>query len=88
MIPIFRDNKLCYSCSYNVVNNKAHFVLEFPLYNPIKDEFPSLFENVVLGSLEIFFQSDHQDDMSSISWRLPASRRCNELHQIWYFSVI
>jgi hypothetical protein len=29
------------------------FVLECPLYNPIRDEFPSLFEDVVLGSLKL-----------------------------------
>ena len=58
-----RDNKLCYFCSYNAVENKAHFVLECPLYNPIRDKFPSIFGNV-LGSLKSFFQSYHQVDMS------------------------
>jgi len=39
-------------------------VLECPLYKPIRDKFPILFENVVLGSLESFFQLDHQVDIS------------------------
>jgi hypothetical protein len=39
-------------------------MLECPLYEPIKDKFTSLFENVVLGSLKPFFQLDHQVDIS------------------------
>ena len=49
--PIPRYNRLCHIRSYNVVNNEAHFVLKCPLYNSIKDKFQSLFEKVVLGSL-------------------------------------
>ena len=40
--------------SYNVIENKAHFVLESPLYNPIRYKFPSMFENIVQGSLKSF----------------------------------
>ena len=50
-----RDNRLCHFYSYNVVENEVDFVLECPLYNPIRDKFSSLFENVVLGSLKSFF---------------------------------
>ena len=39
-------------------------MLRCPLYNPIRDKFLSLFENVVLKSLESFFQWDHQIDIS------------------------
>ena len=39
------------NCSYNVVENKTNLVLECPLYNRIEDEFPSIFENVVLGAI-------------------------------------
>ena len=47
-----------------MVENEAHFVLEWPRFNPIKDKFSSLFENVVLGSLKSFFQLDQQLDIS------------------------
>ena len=43
-----------------IVENEAHFVLECSLYNPIRDKFPSLFENVLLGSFKSFFQFDQQ----------------------------
>ena len=63
-----RPKELCsfiwYFCSYNVIENETHFVLECPLYNPIRHNFPSVFENVVLGNLKSFFQSDHQVDIS------------------------
>jgi hypothetical protein len=52
--------RLCHLCSYNAVASEAHFVLECPLYNPIKVKFPSIFENVVLESLKSFFQLDDQ----------------------------
>ena len=48
------------SIAYNAVENKARFVLECPLYNPIRDKFMSLFENVVPRSLKYFFQLDMQ----------------------------
>ena len=34
------------------------------MYNAIREKFPSLLENVVLGSLKSFFQLDHQVDIS------------------------
>ena len=43
-------------CSYNAIENEAHFVLECPLYNLIRDKFPSQFKNVVPRSLKLFFQ--------------------------------
>ena len=39
-------------------------MLECPLYNPSRDEFPSIFKNVVLGILKSFFQLDHQVGIS------------------------
>ena len=39
-------------------------MLECPIYNPIRDKFPSLYENVVLGSLKTFFPLDHKVDCS------------------------
>ena len=54
-------------CSYSAVENEAHFVLECLLYNPVRHKFPSLFEEVILGSLKYFysfFQLDHQVDIS------------------------
>ena len=63
-IPIFRDTSLCHFCSYNVVENEAHFVLECPLYKLIRVNFSTLFDNVVLGSLKYFIQLDHQVDIN------------------------
>jgi hypothetical protein len=34
------------------------------MYSPIRDKFPSIFENVVLGIMKPFFQSNHQVDVS------------------------
>ena len=34
------------------------------MYNPVRDKFPSLFENVVPGSLKSFFQLDQQVNIS------------------------
>ena len=45
-------------------------MLECPLYKPIKDKFPSLFENVILRSLKSFFQLDHHVDISLYLVRL------------------
>ena len=42
-------------------------MLECPLYKPIRDKLPSIYENVVLWSLESFFQLDHQVDISLLS---------------------
>ena len=41
----------------SLVENEAHLVLECPLYNLIRNE------NGVMGSLESFFQLNHQDDI-------------------------
>ena len=54
-VPISGDNRLCHFFLYNVVENEAHFVLECPLNNPIRDKFQSLFENEILGILKSFF---------------------------------
>ena len=62
-IPIYIDTRLCHFCSYNEVENGAHFVLECPLYKPMRVKFPTLFENVVLGSLKPFFQLGQQVDI-------------------------
>ena len=63
-MPISRDNQLYHFCSYNVVENETHFVLNYPLYNYIRDKFSSLFQNDVEGSLKSCFQSDHQVDIT------------------------
>jgi len=34
-IPIPSDDRLSHYCSYNAVENEAHFMSESPLYNPI-----------------------------------------------------
>ena len=61
---IVRDTRISHYCSYNAIENHAHFVLESPLYNLFRDKFPSLFENIILESLESFFQLDQQVDIS------------------------
>lgn len=61
-IPIPRYNRLCHFYSYDVVENMTHFVLECP-YNVIGDEFSSLFENIVWGSLKSFSRLHQQVDI-------------------------
>jgi hypothetical protein len=39
-------------------------MLEYPLCKLIRDKFPSLFDIIILGNLESFFQLDHQIDIS------------------------
>jgi hypothetical protein len=53
--------RLRHFCSYNAVEYDAHFILEYPMYKPTRSKFPSLFENVVLGTLKSFFKWDQQD---------------------------
>ena len=55
-----RDTRLCHLSFYNAVENETHFVLECP----VRDKFPSLIENIVLGSLKSFFQLYHQVDIN------------------------
>ena len=78
-IPIFRDTRLCHFCSYNVVENEARFVLERPLHKSIRDEFPSLFENVIIGNPKSFFQMDHQVSISLYLTEATALRHSKEL---------
>ena len=59
-ITISRDTRLYHLFSYNAGENEASFVLECPLYNAIRNRFPSPFENVVPRGLKSFFQIDHQ----------------------------
>jgi hypothetical protein len=66
-ILIPRVTRLCHFCSYNAVENEAHFMLACPLYNPIRYKFQSLFEHVVPGSLKSFFQLDQQVNISLLS---------------------
>ena len=47
-IPIAKDTRKNHFCSYNAIENEANYVLKCTLYNPIRDKFPSLFENVIL----------------------------------------
>ena len=74
-IPIPRDNKYCHFCAYNVVENKAHFLLECPL---LEISF-LLFENVVLGSLKSFFQLDNQVDVGHYVTKLTTLRFLKKL---------
>ena len=55
-----QHNRLYHFCSYDVVENEAHFVLECPLDNSSRKKFQSLFEHAVLESLKSFFQVDQQ----------------------------
>ena len=77
--PIFRDTRLCHFFSYNVIGNEAHFVLECPLHNPSRDKSPSLFENVVVGTLKSFIQLDHQVDVSLYLTETTTLCPCREL---------
>ena len=54
-------------------------MLECSLYNPIKDKFPSLIENVVLGSLKSFFQLDQQVDINHYLIEATVLRHSREL---------
>jgi hypothetical protein len=56
------SNWLCRFCSYNAIKNEAHFVCWSAPY--IRDKSPSLLENVILGSLKSFFQSNNHVDIS------------------------
>ena len=78
-ITISRDTRLCHFSSYNGVKNEEHFVLECPLNNPISEKFPWIFKNVVLGSLESFFQLDHQVGSSLYLIKAIALRHSREL---------
>jgi hypothetical protein len=78
-IPISRDNRPCHFCSYNAVENEAHFVLECPLCNHVRDKFPSLFENVVLENLKSFLQLNHQVDINLYLTKATALRHSRDL---------
>ena len=92
MTPICKDTRLCHFCSYNAVENEASFVLECPLYNPNRKKSPSLFENIVLGSLESFFQLDQQVNISlclTEATTLRHSTKLIGLKSSWYtFNLI
>ena len=79
MIPISRDTRLYHFCSHNAVQKKTHFVLKCPLYKPIRDKFPSTFDNVVLRSLKSFFQLDQQVNISMYPTETSALRQSKEL---------
>ena len=60
----------CHFCSYNIiVENEAHFVLDFPYTTPLEIKLKSSFENAISSSLKSFFQLDHQVDISCLSHR-------------------
>ena len=63
-VLVCRDTRLCHFCSCNGVKNEAHFMLDCPLYYPIRDKFSTPFEDVVLCSLKSFFQLNHQVDIN------------------------
>lgn len=58
------QDQLCHFCSYAVIEDDVYFMLECPLCNPIRDKFPSLFENVVARSLKSFLQIEQQVNIS------------------------
>ena len=66
-------------CSYTAIENEAHFVLECPLNNPIRDKFPSRFENVVPRSLKCFFRRDQQVNTSLYLTEATALHHSREL---------
>jgi hypothetical protein len=66
-LPLKLDNdrlSLFHFCSYNAIESELHIMLECPLYNFISNKFPSILENVILGSLKSFFQLDLQVNIS------------------------
>ena len=52
--------RVTYDFTHNAVENEAHVVLECPLHNPIRDKFLLIFEDAILGSLNSYFQYDHE----------------------------
>ena len=79
IIHILRTTRLCHFCSYNTIENEANFMLECPMYNPIRDKFPSLFENVVPRSMKSFFRLDQQVNISLYLIEAIALRHSREL---------
>ena len=67
-----------------MVETKAHFVLECPLYHSIRRKFQSLFEKLVTGSLKYLFQVDHQLDISLYLTKVAALYRSRELALLTY----
>ena len=62
-IPISSDTRPWHFWSCNAFENEAHFVLECPLYNPIRDKFPSLLRTW-FQEHEVFIQLDQQVNIS------------------------
>ena len=60
----------------SLVENEAHFVLEYPLYKSMRDRLASLFENGIVQSLKPFF---HQVDIHLYLIEATALRHSNEL---------
>jgi hypothetical protein len=56
--------RVCYFCSYNVVENEVQFMLECTSTTTSRDRIPSLFQNLVVGSLKSYFQLTYQFDIS------------------------
>ena len=71
--------RLWHFCSYNIAGNEAHFVLECPPHNLVRDKFPSLFKNVVLESLNSFFSLNHQIDIGFYLTKATTLRHFKEL---------
>ena len=57
-------------------------MLEQPWYNPIRDSFPSLFDNVVPRSLKSFFQLHQQVDISLYLTEVTALKHPREFETI------
>ena len=75
--------------SYSTLNMKTFYSyqessillphLKPELYNRIRDKFPSLLENVILGSLKSFFQLHHRVEISIYLKEATALYYCREL---------
>jgi hypothetical protein len=78
-VLISSHTRLCHFCSYNAIVNEAHFVLECPLYNRIRDKSPPQFKSVVSGNLKSFFQLDQQVNISLYLTEITGLRHSREL---------
>ena len=65
-IPVSRDNRLCHFFSCNVVEMRHTLCWSLLYITPFTYlKCPSMFEDVVLGSLESFFHLHHQVDIKA-----------------------
>ena len=60
-------------------------MLEYPLYNYVRDKFQGLLDNVVIEVLKSFFQLDHHLDISLYLVEAIALRHFKELADLITF---